>query len=238
MARSRVDLIAAIARRLRSKVYSSSEVRTVVRFELEHNLPQQLAPPTPWCSGSYPYGRQADNRQYADDIKGLVKQLVQKIEAAPAGTRNALLILASRTEPEKWSLHDPNSPAARAFRQRLLKGLADLQRACDDILDERNTIGEHHNRDRAKDLCAGCALDLIVGLEVGKPTNSPVRDIADDLFLAISPTTKSPNLRRHCEAAIETWLKMSEPARSEHIDQVWADWELTRMVARKPASSV
>jgi hypothetical protein len=127
--------VKTIARRLKSKIYSSSEVRAAVRCELQHILPAQLAEP-------YPFGLQADNRQYADDIGALAGELLRRLEHGPAGARNALLILASQTEPEKW-WHDINSPAAKAFRQRLLKNLADLQRARDEIWDDKNVIGDH-----------------------------------------------------------------------------------------------
>jgi hypothetical protein len=58
--------------------------------------------------------------------------------------------------------------------------------------------------------------------------------------MAISPDppAKSPDLRRHCEAAIADWRKMPEANQKAHIDQVWSNWEFTRMIARKSASSV
>jgi len=228
--------IDTIADHLRSKTYSRREVETVVRFEIEHNLPQQIKEP-------YLYGLQGDNRGYADDIRNLVQQLLQKLEGAPAGTRNALLILASRTEPERWSLHDGDSPAAKVFKQKLLKGLTDLQRACDDILNDSNTIGDHHNRDRAKELCAYCALELIVGLNAGKPTssspNSPIRVISGALFKAIAPNRvmKRPDLRDKCVDAIARWRGMSDADRAAHIDRLWSNWEFTGMIARKSVSS-
>jgi hypothetical protein len=216
--------VETIELRLKSKIYSQSEIRAAVRCELQYILPAWLAKP-------YPFGLQPANRRDAADIKDLVKKLVQKLERTPA-----VLILAARMEPEKWSLRDANSPAVKALKHRL----ANLQRGCDEVLDQNNVVGDHPNRDRVKEICAGCAIDLIVGLEAGRPTNSPVRDIASDLFMAISPDppAKTPDLRRHSEAEIARWPKMSEAAQKAHIDQVWTRWEFTQMITRKSASSV
>lgn len=63
-------------RRLTSKVYTEQEVRAVVRFELDRNLPKQL-------KAADLYGRQADNRKYAGNIKGLVKDLLQSLRRLP-----------------------------------------------------------------------------------------------------------------------------------------------------------
>ena len=178
------EIVETIVDHLRSSTYSRSEIAAVVRLELEHLLPWQIAGPPI-------FGKLAENKKHAKEIDKLIGKLLETLEETPKGTANSLFILASRGEPLKWSLHDPHSPAVKHFRQTLLAGLAGLRRACSDIMAPGNVVGDHHNRDRVKQLCAGCALDLIVGLDAGEPTNSsensPLRVIAGVLYGTVGP---------------------------------------------------
>ena len=162
------QFIDTIIRCLPSRTLPRSKVEAVVRFELLHQLPLQIAEPPI-------FGLQAENLQYAkEEVGPLAGQLLQKLEHGPRGTRNSLFILAARCEPLRWSLKDPDSPAVEQYRQTLLAGLRSLCRACDDIAAPGNRVGDHHRRDHIKQLCAGCALDLIVGLDRDDETNRDV----------------------------------------------------------------
>jgi hypothetical protein len=232
--------IDTIVDQLHSKTYLKTDVKAAVRIELEYVLPIELAK-------APLFGKQADNQKFAEDVGGLVRKLLRKLEGAPVGTRNVIYILASRTEHERWSLGDPNSPAAKHFKEKLQKVLADLQRGCADILRNKGTIGDYHTLDRAKQLCAGCALDLIVGLDAGKPTNStrlsPIRIISRNLYEAIAGgrsakwLKSSQDLREQCVDVIAHWRRLSDADRRAHIDQLWSNWESTGMIARKSGSS-
>jgi hypothetical protein len=220
------DLIDTIADHLRSRTYTPSVVKAVVRIEIEHLLPMELARPPL-------FGMQTDNQEYADEIEKLTNDLIKKLKGGPPGTLNALFILASRTEPLKWSLLDTESPAVTHYREKLLKVLADLKRGCQEILANKKGVGDHHNRDRVKQVCAGCALDLIVGLEAGKPTNSstrsPIRVISAALFEAIAPDQPAkgrPGLREQCVQVIGDWRKMSADDMKAHIERLRSKWEL------------
>jgi hypothetical protein len=235
-------VVGTIADHLRSQRYSRSQVEAVVRIELEHLLPMQLAEPPL-------FGRQADNQKYAEEIEALVGELLRKLECAPKGTHDVVFIMASRCQQLTWA-PSINSPAATHFEKTLLTGLADLQRGCSDIRRNKNGIGDHHNRDQTKQLCAGCAIDLIVGLEAGKPTNSgessPIRVISGLLFEVIAPDRSAdwlkkkkckPDLREQCVEVVARWRGMSDADRRAHIDQLWSTWEFTGMIARKFSSS-
>jgi hypothetical protein len=179
----------------------------------------------------------------------LAGELLRKLEGAPKGTRDVMFIMASRGQQLTWS-PSINSPAATHFKKTLLTGLADLQRGCSDIRRNKNGIGSHHNRDQAKQLCAGCAIDLIVGLEASEPTNSdkssPIRVISGALFEAIVPERSAewlkkkkrrPDLREQCVEVVAHWRRMSDADRTAHIVRLWSKWEFTGMTARKSASS-
>src|SRR4029077_5973619 len=118
---------------------NKGKIAAVVRFELEKALPWQIAEPPI-------FGKQAENKQYAQEIDALSGDLLQKLEGMPKGSANSLFILASRRVPLKWSLHDPYSPAVKHFRQTLLAGLESLRGACSDITAPENVVGDHHNR--------------------------------------------------------------------------------------------
>ncbi len=242
MAEAIDEIVDTIALHLRSQKYSRSQVEAVARIELEHFLPMQLAEPPL-------FGRQADNQKYAEEIEALAHDLLQKLEGAPKGTRDVMFIMASRGQRPSWN-PSINSPAAIHFKETLLTGLAALQRGCNDIRRNKSGIGDHHNRDRAKQLCAECAIDLIVGLEAGEPTNSdrssPIRVISGVLFEVTAPERSAywlkkkkrrPDLREQCVEVVARWRGMSDADRTAHIDRLWSNWEFTGMTARKSASS-
>jgi hypothetical protein len=225
-----VDTINAIRRCLPSGTFSKSKIEAVVRFELQQ-LPLQIAEPLS-------FGMRAENLQHAEEIGSLAGQLVEKLERAPKGTRNSLFILASRCEPLRWSLNDPDSPAVKQYRQTLLVRLESLHRACGDVAAPGNVVGDHHRPDNVKQLCAGCALDLIVGLDAGKPTsssvNSPIRVIASSLFEAVAPTRgakggrhndhDAPDLREQCVEVIAYWRNLSATEKKAHVDGLRTGW--------------
>jgi len=233
------DCVKTVADHLCSQLYSRKEVEAVVRLEVRDLLPVQIAQPPI-------FGRQSENQLYAKEIDVLVGELLRKLEGAPPRTRDVLFILASRTQPLSWSL-DVNSPAAKHFKTTLLTGLTDLRRGCEEVRRNKNGIGDHHNRNQAKQLCAGCALDLIVGLDAGRPTNSspqsPIRVIAGLLFEAVAPDQlqkkkRQPDLLEQCRETVAHWRSMSDVGRGTHIDAIWATWEFKGMIARKSASSM
>jgi hypothetical protein len=221
------EIVDAIVDHLPSSNYSKSEIAVVVRLELEHLLPWQIAEPPI-------FGKQAENKKYAKEIDRLTGKLLEKLEEAPKGTANSLYILASRCEPLKWSLYDPYSPAVKHFRQTLLAGLASLRTACSDITAPGNVVGDHHNRDHIKQLCAGCALDLIVGLVAGEPTNSsensPIRVIAGVLYDAVGPRLKKngewSDLKDQCAEVGAHWRGLSEGNKRAHIAKLRLNWGL------------
>jgi hypothetical protein len=116
MAQPPEEIVESIVDHLPSNTYSRSKIAAVVRFELEHVLPLQIAEPPI-------FGEQAVNKQYAQEIDALAGNLLRKLEGIPKGTANSLFILASRREPMKWSKYDPSSPAVKHFRQTLLADL-------------------------------------------------------------------------------------------------------------------
>jgi hypothetical protein len=200
-------------------------------------LPRQAAAP-PW------FGWQGENRRYANEIGLLAGKLLEKIDHTPIGAREAILILAARSEASKWSPNNPASPAVKRFTETLYATLIGLWQACDDIAAPGNIVGAHHRRDHTKHLCAGCALDLIVALDAGKPTssstNSPIRVIAGTLFQAVTPNRtkhRRPDLREQCEEAIAQWRNMSKVDKADHIDKLWSAWtKFTGMTARRSVS--
>jgi hypothetical protein len=225
-----VDLISD---HLSSHAYSKEQVKAVVRAEIKHILPLWLAQPPI-------FGKQGENQTYAQEIGELTGKLLTKLKGAPPGTRNVLYILGSQSEPLEWSLHDPNSPAAGHYKQKLVKALEDLQRACDDIRENRRAIGEHHNENRSKQVCAGAALDLIVGLECGRPTyssaNSPISIIAGALFEAAVPGQPVGQMKDQCIEVVAHWRQLPDADKRAHLDQLWANWEFTGIAPRKSTS--
>jgi hypothetical protein len=208
---------------LSSAIYSRAGVREIVRFEIESNLPQQIKQPL--C-----FGVKSENRAFARDISDLVAKLLRKIEVMPPGSRDALMILAAKTEPERWSPYDASSPAAKTFRGKLHKVLSDLHSGCEDML--ANDVGDDARRDRAKEICAGCALDLIVGLDAGEPVNydknSLLRVLAGSLYDFANPDP--PDLKHQCAAVIKHWRQMPDAQRA-HIDKLRTDWEFVTGIA-------
>lgn len=219
-----------VASLLNSSIYSKAETRKIVRLEIKFNMPMQIRQ-------TYCFGVKSVNREYAGDIDDPARNLLQKIDGMPSGSRNALMILASKTEPEPWSLHDPNSSAAKAFREKLHKVLNDLRGGCGDVL--ANDVGDDARRDRAKEICAGAAFDLIVGLDAGKPVNydknSPLRVLAGFLYDFTNPDP--PDLKHQCAAVIAHWRQMSAEQKQAHIDILRADWEKLTGIARKQSAA-
>jgi hypothetical protein len=217
-----------VASLLNSSIYSKAEARKIVRLEIRFNMPMQIR-------RAYCFGVKSVNREYAGDIDSLARNLLQKIEGMPSGSRDALMILASKTEPEPWSLHDPNSPAAKAFREKLHKVLTDLRGGCGDVL--ANDVGDDARRDRSKEICAGTAFDLIVGLDAGKPVNydeaSPLRVLAGLLYDYTDP----PDLKHQCVAIIAHWRQMPAEQKQAHIDTLRAGWEKLTGIARKQSAA-
>jgi hypothetical protein len=225
------ETIDGIAGLLHSAIYSKADVRKIVRVEITAKLPRQIDQP-------YCFGVKSTNRRYAKDIDDLAGKLLKTLDRMPSGSRDAFMILASKGEPEAWSPLDASSPAAKAFRQRLWKTLTDLRSGCGDICDPNNDIGDDLKRDRRKEICAGCAFDLIVGLDAGTAANykedSPVRVLAGLLYDAANP----PDLKHQCAAVIAYWHSLSDADQRAHIDALQAGWEkLTGISAKKTALS-
>jgi hypothetical protein len=172
------ESIDGVADLLCSVIYSKDEVRRIVRFEIKQKLRLQFGQ-------GYRFGIKSENREYAEDVADLAGQLLKKIERMPRGSRDALMILASQGEPERWSLYDAKSPAVKAFREKLHKVLAGLRNGCEAIL--VGDVGDDKKRDRPKEICAGCALDLYVGLDAGKPT------------IALFTRSRRRHIRRHTQ---------------------------------------
>jgi hypothetical protein len=211
------DLIEGIVSELHSRTYSKRDVERVVKWEVQKILPA-------WLSQDFLYGLHAANRKHAVAIRGIVLQLRQQIERLPPGTDRALFTLASR-----------RYKGIAAFKEGLFTGLHELEQACAAICDRNNEIGDHHNRDKDKEICAGAALDLIVGLDAGRPTssdiNSPIRVIASLLYQSLRDTTAEPDLRNQCNGAAAQWRKMSPAERTAHIEHLRTTWApaFTRM---------
>jgi hypothetical protein len=113
-----------------------------------------------------------------------------------------------------------------------------VRSGCGDVLDPNNDIGDDPRRDRRKELCAGCAFDLIVGLDAGSPANykedSPLRVLAGLLYDTASP----PDLKHQCAAVTAHWHSLSEAGQGAHIDALRRGWEkLTGISAKKTAIS-
>jgi hypothetical protein len=219
----KIDWIAGF---LSSTIYSKAEIREIVRCEIKWKLPQQIKQPPS-------FGVKSENRAFAREIDDLAGKLLRKIETMPPGSRNALMILASKTGLEAWAPYDANSPAAKAFRGKLHKALTDLRTGCEDIIS--NDVGDDLKRDREKEVCAGCALDLIVGLDAGKPVNydknSPLRVLAGFLYDFDNPNP--PDLKHQCAAAVAHWHQMPDAQRA-YIDALRTEWEnLTGIGPRK-----
>jgi hypothetical protein len=220
-----IERIDGVASLLPSALYSKAVVREIVRFEIESNLPRQIKHPLS-------FGVKSENRAFAREIDDLAGKLLRKIETMPPGSRDALMILASQGEPEAWSLHDANSPAAKTFRGKLNKVLSDLRDGCENML--AGDVGDDAKRDRRKEICAGCAFDLIVGLDAGKPVNSseasPLRVLAGLLY----DFAKPPDLKHQCADIIAQWHQMSDTEQRAHIDKLRTDWDtVTRIAPRK-----
>jgi hypothetical protein len=216
---------------LRSSPYSRNQVEMAVRWQVGA-LQQAITQAPSW-------GMQATNKEYAEVVSTLIRELRQKIEGAPPGTDTALLVAGlyggrlPRPEKIDWV-------AVERYRAAFLAGLNSMQRGCAAVA----RMGDYHTLDPAKHQCANSALELIVGLEAGRPANtdnSPLRVIANSLFELVAPERvaewlkthkEPPDLRTQCDEARKHWL--GHPDLKQHCQELRVAW-FTGMIALNPA---
>jgi hypothetical protein len=217
--------VTLIADQVKSKSYSRAQVENVIRLEL-------LQMPSLIARGPM-FGRVAENRARAKEIGGLAKKLRRTITTLPPGADRAFFLIASRT----WPRIDDG--AAQTFKRNFVDRLDDVLIACAVVLHEESDVGDYHRWDHEKQLCAGCALDLIVGLDAGPPTNStpdsPIRVISALLFKALLPQRfkqhqskkgGEPDLRDQCAEVHKVWGQMPAEQRQARVERLRQSWTL------------
>ena len=196
------DFVPAIADALQASPFSRSEVEQAAR--------RQIDVLREWLQ-ERPFGGRADNKQYAKEVESLARQLQQKLEGAPEGTRRILFTFAfyGRKVPRPENV---NHVAVEKYRKECLARLKRIRTGCAVISAE--PVGDYHTVDVTKGLCAGAAFSLMIGVDAGRPTNGdPLRVIANLLFEAVAPDRveewrehhrgEAPDLRRQCQEVLK-----------------------------------
>jgi len=230
----REEYIDRIADELTKSAIPRSTIKRIVGREITEIMPGQLA-------AKPMYGLEADNRKLAKKVGALALDLLRSISDASAEGCNALFTIASQRHQPKWPNVDQR--IVTTIRTELLSHLEDIRAASVIVLDKQSHVGDHDNRDGDKQICAGAALDLIVGLDAGRPTNSsegsPIRRIASLLFQVTLPDrlkewrregrnrwNEEPDLRQQCTEVAETWRKMLAESQQAHIERLRSRWGL------------
>lgn len=233
--------IASIVNDLKASPHKPRDVYTVVCRQVDV-LKAVLA-------GQPSFGKQAENRKYAEDVASLVKKLLQKIEGAPEGTQRTLLAVGAHSYLPAMprALEIAVSGTVERYKVHLLTALKDLRNGCAIILDPKNkkVFGDYHTVDRTKLFCAATGFELMVGLEAGKLTNGKTfRSITNSLYEIVAPKEAEAwrrdhegdlDLRAPCQTVLSDWRK--DPAYLQEHTEI-LKLAFAGMIAKKSGSSM
>ncbi len=228
-------LIELIVDSIKGSPRSWSEVDLIVRRQIE-DLKSVLAAPPAW-------GKQADNKQYGDEIGKLVRTILKKLDGMPEGSLRALSAFSAYARETMPRAENLDLDRIELYERVLRSALEDLALGANAV--KQYKIGDYHTLDRTKHFCAATAYEILIGLEAEEPTSGdPFRFIANSLFQIVAPDEvrawrrahkEDPDLRSQCEKVLSNWRSQPDLDRQH---RAFLSNAFAGMIAQKTASSM